>query len=433
MIGRRKKKSWFRRRFSILFSKKSEKKRSSIVPPIAPAQVSQNPDKPKFKPFLRWKRKFSKLFKKKRTVKIIDPEKLAANIALRNFNPNPELQSSETSDQIRTVHLYKSRRVYYHKQPQITGKNAEDKKSDIPDKESFISVAIIKNIMSNLDLRAIVNSAGLFILSYLFVYLLYQFATIFTASFYGIDSVLYYYEVYFPIGNSSKFWTQSNIIAITLAGPLICGILSLLIFKAVDLNKVTHHGLRLFLLWVAYQGAAHFLGAFTAGIITNLGFGYVPNWLFINVFFKILISLIFLFLLSFIGYYSTPLAIGNLPIGKHKGEGRIAGLISSYLMPWILGTAVLYLVKIPLKVPQHEYIHDYDTIILVSIVFAIIPVIFRTQFLKIPANLRVRRISYNRGLLTLSAAVATLILFRFFLERGIHFIIRFSFNMGFYE
>lgn len=433
MNSRRKRKSWFRRHFARYFSKKNEKTRSPGFKPVIPAPVSSDAGKRKVRPFTRWKKRFLKFFRKKKVVRIIDPEKLPANIDNRAFNPNADLPPSEGPDLIRTVTSESGQKVYYQKQQPGTEEKDPDKKAEKPGEESYLSLATVKAILANVDIRAFINSTGIFILSYLFVYLLYQFATIFTASLYNIDSVLYYYEVYFPIGNNSRLWSQFNIIAITLSGPLLCGTLSLLLFRAVDLNKITHHGLRLFLIWVAYQGAAHFLGAFTAGIITNLGFGYVPNWLFLNVFIKILISLIFLFLLSVIGYYSAPLAIGTLPVGRHKSEGRIGGLISSYFLPWVLGTIILYLVKIPFKVPQHEYIHDYDTITLVSIIFAITPVIFRSQLSKIPANLRIRKITYNKGVLTFAAAMAALFLFRFVLERGLHFIIRFSFDMGFYE
>src|ERR1039457_5857668 len=65
-----------------------------------------------------------------------------------------------------------------------------------------------------------INSAILFVLTYLITYLTYQLAVMFVASRYGINSILLFYEVFFPVGNYSEKWNSFNIIIITFAGPL---------------------------------------------------------------------------------------------------------------------------------------------------------------------------------------------------------------------
>jgi hypothetical protein len=384
-------------------------------------------------PWQKMLRRIKKVFRKKKTVRVINPQKLAANRINKNLNPETS-QNSENNGggRIYTPHRHPHRHIrrkislikFESEGSPIKKQTAED--------NTLLSVRL-KKIMGSIDLRAILNSLGLFLLSYLFIYLLYQSATIAIASVYGIDSVLYYYEVYFPIGNTSSLWTKTNIIAITLIGPLVCGSLSVLLFRIIQAKRIDNHILRLFLLWVAFQGAAHFLGAFVAGIITNLGFGYVANWMFMNVFFKILVSLVFLFVLSLSGYYSTNAAMSNLPHGKRKYENRVGAMLSTYIIPWLLGTLLLFVVRIPDKTPQHEYINAYDTIILASMVFAIMPMIFRRHLLKYSGKIRGKTVSFTKGSLVLLMAAIILIVFRLVLSPGIHFVINLDFGAGFYN
>ncbi len=385
------------------------------------------------KPLQKWFRRIIKVFRKKKTAKVIKPESLAANAINKNLNPASGMDSEDNrqlrvSSPRRHAHRHVRRKISLI---QFESEGSPIKKQAAEDNTLFL--VRLKKIMGSIDLRAILNSLGLFILSYLFIYLVYQAATIVVASVYGIDAVLYYYEVYFPIGNTSSLWTKTNIIAITLIGPLVCGSLSVLLFRIIQAKRIDNHILRLFLLWVAFQGAAHFLGAFVAGIITNLGFGYVANWMFMNVFFKILVSLIFLFVLSLAGYYSTNAAMSNLPHGKRKYENRIGAMLSTYIIPWLLGTLLLFLVRSPDKTPQHEYIFAYDTIILASMVFAIMPMIFRKHLLKYSGKIRGKTVSFTKGSVVLITAAIILIVFRLVLSPGIHFVINLDFGAGFYN
>jgi hypothetical protein len=399
---------------------------------VTPVSIRSN-QKPgrRSKPLQRWLRRIKKAFRKKKPVRVIDPQKLAANVIYKNRNSGTSL-NSEKNEHDYTPHSKPHRHIRRKLNLiEFESQGSSLKKQVVEDNTLFL--VRLKKIIGSIDLRAILNSLGLFILSYLFIYLVYQSATIVVASFYGIDSVLYYYEVYFPIGNTSSLWTKTNIIAITLIGPLVCGSLSVLLFRIIQAKRIDNHILRLFLLWVAFQGAAHFLGAFVAGIITNLGFGYVANWMFMNVFFKILVSLIFLFVLSLAGYYSTNAAMSNLPHGKRKYENRVGAMLSTYIIPWLLGTLLLFLVRSPDRAPQHEYIHAYDTIILASVVFAIMPMIFRRHLLKYSGKIRGKTVSFTKGLLVLLMAAIILIAFRLVLSPGIHFVINLDFGAGFYN
>lgn len=281
---------------------------------------------------------------------------------------------------------------------------------------------------------ALLNSAGLYILSYLVIYLAYQLSGILAASVYGIDSVLFYYELYFPIGNASPLWTRMNIIAITMVGPFISVLISILLFKVVLIREKLNPQLRLFLLWVAFHGATHFLGAFVAGIVTSQGFGYVANWMYMNVAFRIMVSLIFLFLLTLSGYFSTTLALETIPPGIRQQRWRLSMSLGSRLIfPWIIGGLLIVAVKYPNALPQHENIMIYDAVIIASMGFMIIPAFFNYKAKPRSVAERPHRLSRPPGVLMISIALVTLILFRLTLERGIYFLIRFTFDMGFYR
>jgi hypothetical protein len=370
--------------------------------------------------------KIRKIFRKrKKRVKFTGKE-LAANYVNRNLNPgfNPENDNADRKPGRSIAHRHRLRRVRSN-QPQ------EGETATVSNEIS--SVNLIKSYVRRIDLRAMFNSTGLFLVSYLIIYLIYQLPTILVASVYKIDSVLYFYELYFPVGNASNLWTKTNIIAITLIGPVASGFTALLLFRWVQLRNIKNHIFRLLLLWVAFQGAAHFLGAFVAGIITDLGFGYVANWLFLNVFFKILISLVFLSVLSLAGYYSATTALANLPHGRMKSLHRTVSLISTYLLPWLLGTTLLVLLRFPDKTPQHENIMVYDAIIMISMVFAIVPMVFRKKSRGSASVVKGKRVSLLNGILMFAAGVAIVLLFRIILINGLYFAIRFSFSTGFYN
>lgn len=281
---------------------------------------------------------------------------------------------------------------------------------------------------------AMLNSLGFYILAYLTVYLIYQFTTALAASNFNIDSVLFYYEIYFPIGNASPLWNKFNIIAITFAGPFIAILITLILLRAVLVREKLGPQFRLFLLWVAFHSATHFLGAFVAGIATSQGFGYVADWLFINVFFRILISLVFLFLLTITGYNSAVFALETIPSGVRQQRWRLSlSLGSRFILPWIIGGLMIIAIKYPDSAPQHPNIMIYDAIIIATMGFMVIPVFFNRKAR--PRSLAERPVKFKRppGILVLISAIVALVVFRLIFERGLHLIINFSFDVGFYR
>ncbi len=281
---------------------------------------------------------------------------------------------------------------------------------------------------------ALLNSLGFYILAYLTVYLIYQFSTALVASNFNIDSVLFYYEIYFPIGNASPLWNRFNIIAITFAGPFIAILTTLILLRAVLLREKLGPQFRLYLLWVAFHSATHFLGAFVAGIATSQGFGYVADWLFINVFFRILISLVFLFMLTITGYNSAVFALETIPSGIRQQRWRLSlSLGLRFILPWIIGGLMVIAIKFPDSAPQHPNIMVYDAVIIATMGFMVIPVFFNRKAR--PRSLAERPPEFKRppGILVFVSAIVALVVFRLIFERGLHLVINFSFDVGFYR
>lgn len=277
-----------------------------------------------------------------------------------------------------------------------------------------------------------VNSLTLFLLAYLVAWLTYQMAVIITSSFFNIDSVLFFFEVMFPVGNSSELWSSFNIILITISGPITSVVAgSLYYYFLVRRNKVRGNRL-LFVNWLIVHSYCMFFAAFVAGVITNQGFGYVANWMYMNVFFKILFSLILLFTLSWISFKGSRhiLETAN-SVFRIKSKNRMIFLISQTILPWFVGTILLIALKYPRFTPQHENILVYDLIIIVSVLFMIIPPFFNRQAaprLSVERERKQTKISKRNILITLIA----LLVFRLGLAGGIHFVIQFAVNISRY-
>jgi hypothetical protein len=268
-----------------------------------------------------------------------------------------------------------------------------------------------------------VNSTMLYIAAYMVAFFTYQLAVIFVASHYGIDSVLYYYEVYFPCGNNSPLWTPFNIILITLSGPMISIIMGT-IYHRVVLKRMPKPANKLFVLWLAFHSINMFFGAFVAGIITDQGFGFVADWMYMHVAFKFMFAIIAIFILAVLGFYSARYFLETATsVYRIKSKNRLAFFIAQGIIPWFVGGLILFAIKYPTILPQHENILVYDSIILGTLIFLVIPIIFNTtakpKFIDKYSRSK-RGINWTMVV----AIVLLLVVFRLGLSGGIHFFIK---------
>lgn len=267
-----------------------------------------------------------------------------------------------------------------------------------------------------------INSAILFVMTYLIAYLTYQMAVMFAASRYGINSILLFYEVFFPIGNYSDKWNSFNIIIITFAGPLISVILGsvYLLFYA---RKERITGLtKLFYIWLGFHSINFFLGAFLGGVVTQQGFGYVIAWMFLPTVVKFGLSIICLFALGLIGFFYTIYFLESSgSFFWTKKSNRVVYLLFSGFFPWAAGSIFIFLLKYPRVMPQHENILIYDSIIYATMFFVIAGMFinFRAQPMFDKTTKREgRRINW----VYLVILVGLLVIFRLGLNSGFYYL-----------
>jgi len=305
---------------------------------------------------------------------------------------------------------------------------AEKQKVTLP-----ATLAWIRNELPGYLLR-LTSSMSLFMAAYVITWFIYSLAVIFTASFFNIHAVLTYFEVMWTIDNSSPLWSDLNIVAITFSGPFVSLIMGFIYYVILKKRKQMGSHWRTWFFWLFVLSMAHFLGAFVAGAITWQGFGYVIGWVYMHIFFRILISLIFLAALAWIGWLHAGFMLDTRTLRFRPSDIPYL-LINRMVLPYMLGTLLLMIIKIPNAAPQHPTIWDYDVMILVSVLFAMIPPLFNKK-LKPPTRLprktthrRRRFIAYS----AIAASVALVLLYRVGLSDGLYVFMKFVVNVTTYK
>jgi hypothetical protein len=256
-----------------------------------------------------------------------------------------------------------------------------------------------------------INSLALYVTAYLIVYISYQLVVMIVASRWHLDSVLFYYDLAF--NDFSPLWTRFNIIVVTFSGPLISLLIGILFYKVIANRPKVKGFIKLFVIWIALHGFNLFFGAFASGVSTDQGFGYVANWLYMNVFWQIFFSLTFLFILGMIGYYSTGkfLETSNSAY-RIKKENRNRFLLHQVILPWFIGGLIIYLVKVPNNMP-------YDVGNLFTMSLAVIPVIFNRRA-KPVINFKYDKKPTKINWAYIITFLLLLASFRIWLETGLH-------------
>ncbi|NOX45540.1 MAG: hypothetical protein GXO89_01000 [Chlorobi bacterium] len=256
-----------------------------------------------------------------------------------------------------------------------------------------------------------INSLALYVTAYLIVYITYQLAVMIVASRWHLDSVLFYYDLAF--NDFSPLWTRFNIIVVTFSGPLVSLLIGILFYKVIANRPKVKGFMKLFVIWIALHGFNLFFGAFASGVSTDQGFGYVANWLYMNVFWQIFFSLTFLFILGLIGYYSTGkfLETSNSAY-RIKKENRNRFLLHQVILPWLIGGLLIYLVKVPNNMP-------YDVGNLLTMSLAVVPVIFNRRAKPI-INFKYDKKPTKIHWAYIITFVLLLASFRIWLETGLH-------------
>ena len=255
-----------------------------------------------------------------------------------------------------------------------------------------------------------VNSTVIFILTYIIAYLFYWITSLLVASWYGLDSILYFYDLKF--NDHSPLWNRFNILLVTGIPPFLCLLLGFWLFRVVFRMSRLVSLQKLFVLWLSFHLLNHFFGAFPSGIVTDEGFGYVAAWMYMNTAFKFMFSLASLFVLGLIGFYSAERIL------------QTSDSVNRMVIPWILGTMIMLLVRIP-----ENFKYPYETLMFFSMAFMVIPPFFNE---KVKPKLNLVRIKKKRSLHLgyLVIMLAMLAFLRIMLGIGLHFIIKVSVSIS---
>lgn len=266
----------------------------------------------------------------------------------------------------------------------------------------------------------IVNSLASFLAAYIMVWLFYQLVVLITASFYEIDSILFYYKLDF--NDHSSLWDILNIIIITISGPINSLILGFVFYNYLFIKAKSYPRLQLFYLWSGLLFFGHFFGAFISGVITNKGFGFVPLWLYWSDFTKFFFALVALVVLGLIGYYSASRFLSTTNNAfRIQRNNRALFYFTQGFMPFLLGFLTISLLKIPNN-------YAYDSLIIAFSAVMLIAVFFNTNAPALP-QLQHRKDGNTLNWVLVLLTGLILYSYRFYLAEGLHFVIRLSVNI----
>lgn len=214
------------------------------------------------------------------------------------------------------------------------------------------------------------NSTSYYILAFLFLYLLSQFAAAIAGMQFGFSSIIYHYKLIWAIDSTE--WT-SDAVKLLYSLPPFLSLLIGFIFLLIYISLYDHTGkFKMFFLWTFAHGMIWFFGALLAGTILDKGFGYVVMYFYFLDTGKLIISLISLTLLLTVSTITTKwfLFSANSYFNQLNEHNRTFFTFSQVILPIVAGTAIL----IGAKLPNITY---YELFVLLSSILFMLPIIMR--------------------------------------------------------
>lgn len=228
----------------------------------------------------------------------------------------------------------------------------------------------------NLFLKITFNSVSLFVLAYLTLYFLGELATLYASLSFEYDTILFYYKIYYNI--DSDQWTPDAVKILYSIKPiagLVIGTVAIIIFSGL---KNTTAVFKLYFLWLFVHGMVMFFGSLLLGTLLNQGFGWVIAYLYYKDTGKMVFSIIAIFSLVVTGtsVARSFLISGNSYFNSIGRENRKFLLISQMLIPALLGTVIISLMKVPndLYYATSEEV-VFEILKLASILILVIPIV----------------------------------------------------------
>ena len=192
-----------------------------------------------------------------------------------------------------------------------------------------------------------VNSTFYSLLAYLIVSFLAQLVSSVSALAFDIHTILYYYGTDYII--AAHKWSTDAVVAVFITGPLTAFFLGIILFF-LNLKIQDETGsLRLLIIWMIIHCIILSIGDLLMGALFNKGSGYVIMYLFFQDTGRMLIAFTAITLLILLGFGLTRVFLlsGNIYFRELVEGNRIKFIINQFIIPYLVGSLILILVKIP--------------------------------------------------------------------------------------
>ncbi len=218
----------------------------------------------------------------------------------------------------------------------------------------------------------LLNSTFIFLLAYLFVFLLKEMAFVIAAGSLDIKAVMMYYDVEYLI--RSRDWTEEAVKVVFSTGPLISFMLTLISLTIFALASHETWSTRLFIMWVFLQAFTQSFGEMIFGTLLNQGFGWVLAYLYFSDTGKMLFVVGILLGMLTGGLFLSRFVLltGNIYFNNIGKRNRGPFLMSQILLPFLIGTGMIILVKQPFE-------NGFEFIVEGSMLLVLLPAILRAR------------------------------------------------------
>ncbi|RLD58387.1 MAG: hypothetical protein DRJ05_08125 [Bacteroidetes bacterium] len=266
-----------------------------------------------------------------------------------------------------------------------------------------------------------INSLSLFLLSYLVIYSISLLFTLWIASSFDYNTILFYYKIYYNIDTGD--WTADSVKILYSIAPLtglLFGIVSLIIFSTFRNERGI---LKLFFLWAFIHGMIMFFGDLLMGALLNKNFGWVISYLYFRDTGKMIFTLFSIFALVALGGFTAKsfLISGNTYLNYVDKTNKRLLLWGQVIIPVVIGSIVIILLKIPnnLYFGTEEEAY-FETFKFSTILLFLIPLVVSFQsFNETYFDEEERKIKISWKFL--AVVIFAILALRFGLSTGVHF------------
>jgi uncharacterized membrane protein len=201
----------------------------------------------------------------------------------------------------------------------------------------------------------VANSTAAFVLSYLIIFYINQFAIVFSSGMFDYAVSFDYNQIYFHI--EPYEWTHDAVKLMYSAGPIlifIFGSISMIAYYSLHDEEAK---IKIFFLWFAIIAFNYTFGGLMIGNLFKKGVGHVFNWMYFTDTQKMIVALVGFFGLLSTGFLmAKPIAhSANSYFKRLSPETFPFYFTAQIIVPFILGSTIVVSYFIPRILFQERY------------------------------------------------------------------------------